>query len=67
MFAARASGPETRKDRTAPTVQPSTILINSNSASDSVTTLRLQRLFGFGVIGIRAGLIAHLAWGVEND
>lgn len=40
-----------------------TNFINSNAVTDSITDLRLQRLQRLGVVGIRAALLAPLAWG----
>lgn len=39
---------------------------NSNAA-DTTTTLRLQRLLAYGIVGRRAILIASLAWGAATN
>ena len=63
MFtAAAASGRKTRKGRTA-TVQPSTNLLISSVASNTIQSIRKQRLSAFGIYDIRADLIASLVWG----
>jgi hypothetical protein len=38
-------------------------LLNNSIAEDSTVALRLQRLMPFGVIGMRADLLASLIWG----
>jgi len=63
MFtAAGAVARKTRKGRTA-TVRPSTNLLISSRAEDSIVALRLQRLMPHGVAGVRAGLLATMIWG----
>lgn len=36
--------------------------ISSNTDTDSITALRLQRLRLLGIIGFRAAMLADLAW-----
>lgn len=40
-----------------------TNFINSNAITDSITDLRLQRLHRLGVVGMRAAVLAPMAWG----
>lgn len=58
---ARAPQPNKRKGRTA-TVQPLQNSHNISTTADSKAALRLQRLSVIGVVGLRANLIAGLAW-----
>lgn len=61
MFtAAAASGPKTRKGRTA-TVRPLTKLLISSGPKDNTETLRLQRLRTAGVFGAPAEMLAAMA------
>jgi len=64
MFTATSGSvaPKTRKGRTA-TVQPSTNLLISSVASNTIQSIRKQRLSAFGIYDIRADLIASLVWG----
>jgi len=61
---ARAASPsKTRKARTAPTVQASTILVINGSDEDSLNHQRVQRLVrSFGLPGHRAHVLAQLVW-----
>ena len=54
--------PKTRKGRTA-TVRPLTNMLINSKAKDSTEALRLQRLRLVGIVGMRAELLAQLAWG----
>jgi hypothetical protein len=48
--------------RSGKTVRGTTNYINNSKTVDSTTALRLQRLRLLGIIGMRAELIASIAW-----
>ena len=64
MATATVGAPKPCKQKGRPVAgRPLTNFINSNNIADSTEALRLQRLRLVGILGLRAKLIADLAWG----
>ena len=68
---ARAPQPGKQKGRAVAAARPlrnlnRNVASNNDGRSDSILTLRLQRLRLLGIIGKRADLLASLAWEVSH-